>query len=240
MHSAKRRDRYRRIRNANCSWQFPHCTSQVFDRIEYLAQKLEYTLPDGTISQAIITTDYYLAYALSRHLFSGTRTAIFQSVESTLLSMQEPVISQLVIDIESLTIPYFDILESLRQLIKKHNDIQIFIMLSSRDEDLTTFISLSGPFYILPRNLRLPEMRHALLSPVLNYIHSRRINQLDWELITLLLQGNSLKKIALLQEQPYHRIIYRLNQLITRLGLPSRQRFLHLIHRLNVTSPHSI
>lgn len=71
--------------------------------------------------------------------------------------MQEPVISQLVIDIESLTIPYFDILESLRQLIKKHNDIQIFIMLSSRDEDLTTFISLSGPFYILPRNLRLPR-----------------------------------------------------------------------------------
>ncbi|EPL4517946.1 fimbria biosynthesis regulator FimY, partial [Citrobacter freundii] len=37
-----------------------------------------------------------------------------------------------------------------------------------------------------------------------------------------------------------HRIIYRLNQLITRLGLPSRQRFLHLIHRLNVTSLHLI
>lgn len=240
MHSAKRRDRYRRTRNANCSWQFPHCTSQVFDRLEYLAQKLEYTLPDDTISQAIITTDYYLAYALSRHLFSGTRTAIFQSIESTLLSMQEPVISQLVIDIESLKTPYIDILESLRQLINQHHDIQIFIMLSSRDEDLNTFISLSGPFYILPRNLRLPEMRHALLSPVLNYIHSRRINPLDWELITLLLQGNSLKKIALLQTQPYHRIIYRLNQLITRLGLPSRKRFLHLIHRLNVTSPHLI
>ncbi|MDM3142181.1 fimbriae Y protein [Citrobacter sp. Cf120] len=240
MHSAKRRDRYRRIRNTNCTWQYPHCTSQVFDRLEYLAQKLEYTLPDDTISQAIITTDYNLAYALSRHLFSGTRTAVFQSVESALPSMQEPVISQLVIDIESLTLPYFDILERLRQLIKQRNDIQIFIMLSSRDEDLTTFISLSGPFYILSRNLRLPEVRHALLSPVPDYIHSRRINQLDWEMIALLLQGNSLKKIALLQTQPYHRIIYRLNQLITRLGLPSRQRFLHLIHRLNVTSLHLI
>ena len=83
-------------------------------------------------------------------------------------------------------------------------------------------------------------MRRALLSPVLNYIHSRHINQLDWEMVELLLQGNSLKKIALLQTQPYHRIIYRLNQLITRLGLPSRQRFLHLIHRLNVTSLHLI
>lgn len=240
MHSAKRRDRYRRIRNTNCTWQYPHCTSQVFDRLEYLAQKLEYTLPGDTISQAIITTDHYLAYALSRHLFSGTRTAIFQSIESALVSMQEPVISQLVIDIEGLTTSYFDILERLRQLIKQRSDIQIFILLSSHDSDLTTFISLSGPFYILSRNLHLPEMRHALLSPVLNYIHSRRINQLDWEMIALLLQGNSLKKIALLQNQPYHRIIYRLNQLITRLGLPNRQRFLHLIHRLNVTSLHLI
>lgn len=60
MHSAKRRDRYRRIRNTNCTWQYPHCTSQVFDRLEYLAQKLEYTLPDDTISQAIITTDGFV------------------------------------------------------------------------------------------------------------------------------------------------------------------------------------
>lgn len=92
----------------------------------------------------------------------------------------------------------------------------------------------------MSRSLRLPEMRRALLSPVLNYIHSRPINQLDWEMVELLLQGNSLKEIALLQARPYHRIIYRLNQLIARLGLANRQRFLHLIHRLSVTSAHLI
>ena len=240
MHSAKRRDRHRRIRNTNCTWQYPHYTSQVFDQLEYLTQKLEYTLPSDTISQAIITTDYYLAYALGRHLFSGARTAIFQTIESAKISLRESVISQLVVDIEGLTSSYFDILQCLRQLLKQRNDIQIFILLSSHDEDLKTFISLSGPFYILSRSLHLPEMRQALLSPVLNYIHSRRIKQVDWDMVTLLLQGNSLKKIAQLQTQPYHRIIYRLNQLITRLGLPNRQRFLHLIHRLNVTSHHLI
>ncbi|ECY6091274.1 fimbriae Y protein, partial [Salmonella enterica subsp. enterica serovar Enteritidis] len=78
----------------------------------------------------------------------------------------------------------------LRQLLKQRNDIQIFILLSSHDEDLKTFISLSGPFYILSRSLHLPEMRQALLSPVLNYIHSRRIKQVDWDMVTLLLQGN--------------------------------------------------
>lgn len=240
MHSAKRRDRHRRIRNTNCTWQYPHYTSQVFDQLEYLTQKLEYTLPSDTISQAIITTDYYLAYALGRHLFSGARTAIFQTIESAKVSLRESVISQLVVDMEGLTISYFDVLEYLSQLIKPRNNIQIFILLSRHDEDLIPFISLSGPFYILSRSLRLPEMRRALLSPVLNYIHSRHINQLDWEMVELLLQGNSLKEIALLQARPYHRIIYRLNQLIARLGLSNRQRFLHLIHRLSVTSAHLI
>ena len=59
-------------------------------------------------------------------------------------------------------------------------------------------------------------------------------------MVELLLQGNSLKEIALLQARPYHRIIYRLNQLIARLGLANRQHFLHLIHRLSVTSAHLI
>lgn len=240
MHSAKRRDRHRRIRNTNCTWQYPHYTSQVFDQLEYLTQKLEYALPSDTISQAIITTDYYLAYALSRHLFSGTRTAIFQTIESAIVSLRESVISQLVVDMEGLTTSYFDVLEYLRQLIKKRNNIQIFILLSRHNEDLPPFISLSGPFYILSRSLRLPEMRHALLSPVLNYIHSKGISQLDWEMVALLLQGNSLKEIALLQARPYHRIIYRLNHLIARLGLANRQHLLHLIHRFSVTSAHLI
>ena len=159
MHSAKRRDRHRRIRNTNCTWQYPHYTSQVFDQLEYLTQKLEYTLPSDTISQAIITTDYYLAYTLGRHLFSGARTAIFQTIESAKVSLRESVISQLVVDMEGLTISYFDVLEYLRQLIKPRNNIQIFILLSRHDEDLIPFISLSGPFYILSRSLRLPEMR---------------------------------------------------------------------------------
>lgn len=136
MHSAKRRDRHRRIRNTNCTWQYPHYTSQVFDQLEYLTQKLEYTLPSDTISQAIITTDYYLAYALGRHLFSGARTAIFQTIESAKISLRESVISQLVVDMEGLTISYFDVLEYLRQLIKPRNNIQIFILLSRHDEDL--------------------------------------------------------------------------------------------------------
>lgn len=187
-------------------------------------KKIEYTIPGDTISQAIVTGDYYLAYTLSRHLFSGTRTAIFRSIESALVCLQKSVISQLVVDMEGLTSSYFDILQCLRQLLKQRNDIQIFILLSSHDEDLKTFISLSGPFYILSRSLHLPEMRQALLSPVLNYIHSRRIKQVDWEMVTLLLQGNSLKDCSVTDTTlpPHHLSPEPVDY---RTGLPNRQRF---------------
>lgn len=240
MRSVKRRERHRRLRNAHCTWQYDHCAPQEFDRIEYLAQKLDYTLPDDTISQAIITTDNYLGYTLNRYLFSGTHTAIFQTIESALPLLKASEVSQLVVDMDGASSSYFDVLEYLRRLVKEQSNIQIFILLPRRHEALRHFIAMAGPFDILPRRQRLPEMRHALLSMEQDHIHSGYINQADWAMISLLLQGKSLKKIALLQAQPYHRIIYRLNQLITRLGLPHRQHFLHLIHLLSVTSPHLI
>ncbi|MEG0801599.1 MAG: fimbriae Y protein [Citrobacter sp.] len=240
MRSALRRERHRRLRNTHCTHQYHHCAPQVFDRLEYLTQKLNYSLPGDTISQAIITTDYYLAYTLNRYLFSGTRTAVFQNFESALASLQDPECRQLVVDMDGLQLSYFETLEWLRLLVKQRNDIQIFLLLSRNDEALSKFIAMTGPFYVLPRRQQLAGIRDALLSPNLNNIHSERLSQADWEMVSLLLHGESLKKIAHSQNLPYHRIIYRLNQLITHLGLPHRQRFLHLIHRLNVTSPHLI
>ncbi|HHQ4053670.1 TPA: fimbria biosynthesis regulator FimY [Citrobacter freundii] len=233
-----RRERHRRLRKTDCTHQYHHCTPQVFDRIEYLAQKLNYTLPGDTISKAIITADYYLAYTLNRYLFSGTRTAVFQTIDSAQNCLLDPGFRQLVVDMDGIVSSYFDTLECLRQLARQRNDIQIFLLLASENQSLRNFIAMAGPFYILSRRQHLPDLRHALLSPT--FIRAERISQADWEMVSLLLQGTSLKEIAHLQKQPYHRIIYRLNQLITHLGLPHRQRFLHLIHRLDVTSPHFI
>ena len=188
----------------------------------------------------IITTDYYLAYTMNRYLFSGTRTAVFQHVESALTSLQDSEYYQLVVDMDGLPFSYFATLERLRLLVKQRNDIQIFLLLTHNDDSMSKFIAMTGPFYVLPRRQQLADLRHALLSPNQNNIHSERLSQADWEMVSLLLQGESLKKIAHSQNRPYHRIIYRLNQLITDLGLPHRQRFLHLIHRLDVTSHHLI
>lgn len=78
MRSVPRRERHRRLRNAkDCACRYHSPTPQIFDRLELLDQQLNYALPVGIISQAIITTDNYLGYSLSHYLFSGKRTAAF-------------------------------------------------------------------------------------------------------------------------------------------------------------------
>ncbi|SUH10488.1 fimbriae Y protein [Salmonella enterica subsp. enterica] len=63
MRSVPRRERHRRLRNAkDCACRYHSPTPQIFDRLELLNQQLNYALPVGIISQAIITTDNYLGY----------------------------------------------------------------------------------------------------------------------------------------------------------------------------------
>lgn len=77
MRSVPRRERHRRLRNAkDCACRYHSPTPQIFDRLELLDQQLNYALPVGIISQAIITTDNYLGYSLSHYLFSGKRTLL--------------------------------------------------------------------------------------------------------------------------------------------------------------------
>ncbi|MGT8854957.1 fimbria biosynthesis regulator FimY, partial [Salmonella enterica subsp. enterica serovar Paratyphi A] len=64
---------------------------------------------------------------------------------------------------------------------------------------------------------------------------SESFSRTDWLMIETLAQGASLKEIARQQSVPYHRVVYRLKQLITLLNLPHRQSFLRLIQQLNVT-----
>ncbi|ECS2473485.1 hypothetical protein APM58_05650 [Salmonella enterica subsp. enterica serovar Heidelberg] len=61
------------------------------------------------------------------------------------------------------------------------------------------------------------------------------LSRTDWLMIETLAQGASLKEIARQQSVPYHRVVYRLKQLITLLNLPHRQSFLRLVQQLNVT-----
>ncbi|MDA8477594.1 fimbriae Y protein [Citrobacter sp. Awk 4] len=235
-----RRERHRRLRNASCTRNPPQTTRQVFDQIEYLDQRLNYALPDSTFSHAIVTTDRYLGYTLSRYLFSGKHAAVFNTFEPTALGPERSPLRQLVIDMEGLAISRYEALEHLRLFTRERNNIHIYFLVSGKDASLIQFMRMAGNFQILSRHQDLPSLRKALLFPPEGFLQSDAFSHTDWKIISALSQGASLKTIARLQNTPYHRVIYRINRLTTQLGLPHRQSLLHLIHRLSVTSPHLI
>ncbi|SUG48974.1 fimbriae Y protein [Salmonella enterica subsp. arizonae] len=83
----------------------------------------------------------------------------------------------------------------------------------------------------------MASLRETLLSGSTVPLLSESFSRTDWLMIENLAQGASLKEIARQQRIHYHRVVYRLNQLITLLNLPHRQSFLRLIQQLNVTFP---
>lgn len=235
-----RRERHRRLRNASCTRNPPRTTQQIVDQIEYLDQRLNYALPGSAFSQAIVTTDRYLGYPLGRYLFSGKRTAVFNTLDPTVFGPEGSQLRQLVIDMEGLTISRYEALERLRLFTRERNDIRIYLMVSGKDASLVQFMRMAGNFQILSRHQDLPSLRKALLSPPEDAFQPAPFSHADWAIISALSQGITLKTIARLQNTPYHRVIYRINRLTARLELPHRQSLLHLIHRLSVTSHHLI
>lgn len=118
MRSVPRRERHRHLRNAkDCACRYHSPTPQILDRLELLNQQLNYALPVGIISQAIITTDNYLGYSLSHYLFSGKRTAAFRSLDDMSLWIEKGSLRQLIVDMEALPISCIEALNQLRALI---------------------------------------------------------------------------------------------------------------------------
>ncbi|ENO0456552.1 fimbria biosynthesis regulator FimY [Salmonella enterica] len=235
MRSVPRRERHRRLRNAKdstCRYHSP--TPQIFDRLELLNQQLNYALPVGIISQAIITTDNYLGYSLSHYLFSGKRTAAFRSLDNISLWIEKGSLRQLIVDMETLPVSCIEALNQLRALSWQQSDIQIYLLVSDNPPAITQFVRMAGRFFVLSRRQNLASVREALLSAAEPRL-SESFSRTDWLMIETLAQGASLKEIARQQSVPYHRVVYRLKQLITRLNLPHRQSFLRLIQQLNVT-----
>ncbi|EAB4380198.1 fimbriae biosynthesis regulator FimY [Salmonella enterica] len=235
MRSVPRRERHRRLRNAkDCAYRYHSPTPQIFDRLELLNQQLNYALPVGIISQAIVTTDNYLGYSLSHYLFSGKRTAAFRSLDDISLWIEKGSLRQLIVDMEMLPVSCIEALNQLRALSWQQSDIQIYLLVSDKTPAIAQFIRMAGRFFVLSRRQNLASVREALLSAAEPRL-SESFSRTDWLMIETLAQGASLKEIARQQSVPYHRVVYRLKQLITLLNLPHRQSFLRLIQQLNVT-----
>ncbi|ESF61566.1 fimbriae Y protein [Salmonella enterica subsp. enterica serovar Stanley str. ATCC 7308] len=166
MRSVPRRERHRRLRNAkDCACRYHSPTPQIFDRLELLNQQLNYALPVGIISQAIITTDNYLGYSLSHYLFSGKRTAAFRSLDDISLWIEKGSLRQLIVDMEALPVSCIEALNQLRALSWQQSDIQIYLLVSDKTPAITQFIRMAGRFLFCHDNKTWPQYAKPCYQP---------------------------------------------------------------------------
>ncbi len=167
MRSVPRRERHRRLRNAkDCACRYHSPTPQIFDRLELLNQQLNYALPVGIISQAIITTDNYLGYSLSHYLFSGKRTAAFRSLDDMSLWIEKGSLRQLIVDMEALPISCIEALNQLRALSWQQSDIQIYLLVSDKTPRYTPVYPYGRAFFLSCRDDKLwPQYAKPCYQP---------------------------------------------------------------------------
>lgn len=205
----------------------------MLDGLEHLSQQLSYALPECIISQIIISSDRFLGYAWSRYLFVGKRTAMFPSLDAARFRLEDRHISSLIVDMESLTTSRFAALEMLRSHCLSKDSLRTWLLVSHQDPPMKAFLAAAGPFEVLERNQSVQHFRDALLAPP-SAETSDYFSPTEWQLLTLLAQGQTLINAARQLKMPYHRAVYRLGTLLQRCGLSSRQALMQLLHRLSL------
>lgn len=237
MRSVVRREKKRRTKSRHTMLPWRHDTPAIIDNLEHLSQELSYALPACIISQMLISTDHFLAYAWGRHLFVGKRTAVFVSLDDARYRLNDRILTSLIVDMESLTSSRFAALETLRAHCLSKGGLRTYLLVSHQDPPMCAFLRAAGPFELLGRKASVSRLREALLAPP-PQDNSPRFSSTEWQLITLLAQGHRLKEAARLTNMPYHRAVYRITTLLPRLGLPDRQSLTQLLHRLTLDVNH--
>ena len=87
---------------------------------------------------------------------------------------------------------------------------------------------------MLERQLNATALQHSLLDtlPPLG-TEKDWFSRNEWPILQELSRGKTLRQIALMQNRPYSRIIYRLSCILLKLGLSHRQELLHLLNNLS-------
>lgn len=214
-----------------------HRTTLVIDSVEHLVHQLSYALPESMISQMLISSDSYLRHAWGRYLFTGKRTAVFASLDAACYRLNDSSLTSLVVDMESLTTSRFAALEALRAHCLSKGGLRTYLLISHQDPPMCAFLRAAGPFELLSRHLPVHQLREALLAPR-SPAKVPRFSSLEWQLITLLVQGHTLKNAARELKMPYHRAVYRISTLQQHLDVPTRQCLTHLLHRLTLDVNH--
>lgn len=137
-------------------------------------------------------------------------------------------------DIESRSTGLIDQLDQLRRHSLYPPFLTPWLLIRADNYDARLFCKAAGPFHVLERQMNAAGLQHSLMEPrPLQGSDRDWFSRNEWPILQELARGKTLRQIALLQNRPYSRIIYRLSCILMKLGLSHRQELLHLLNNLS-------
>ena len=158
----------------------------------------------------------------------------FTSLDDALGAQSQWPSARLVVDIESRSTGLIDQLDQLRRHSLYPPFLTPWLLIRADNYDARLFCKAAGPFHVLERQMNAAGFPHSLMEPrPLQGSDRDWFSRNEWPILQELARGKTLRQIALLQNRPYSRIIYRLSCILMKLGLSHRQELLHLLNNLS-------
>lgn len=228
--------RYRRRRTGSDALGFTRSpfAPPFFDRLEFLSQPTNLTHKTDAPFIILVTEDHYLRTGLMKGSFPLNCCADYTLLEDALAAVNQWPSVRLVVDIDSRATPLIEKLDRLRRYCLYPPFLIPHLLIRADDYDTRLFCKAAGPFHVLERQLTATALQHCLLETRPPQGSSKEwFTRSEWPILQELSRGKTLRQIALIQNHPYSRIIYRLGCILTKLGLNHRQELLHLLNNLS-------
>lgn len=227
--------RYRRRRTGGDSPGFTQALypPPLFDRLEFLSQSIRQTRKTDAPFLVLVTRDNYLRVGLLQGQSLLNQCLDYETLDEALGAASHWPSARLLVDIDSRTTTLIEMLDALRRQSLYAPFLTPHLLIRADDYDARLFCKAAGPFHVMERQLTAQALQHALLEPpAAAPSRNEWFSRHEWPLLQLLAQGKSLREIALLQNHPYSRIIYRLGCILKKQGLSHRQELFHLLTHL--------
>lgn len=228
--------RYRRRRTGSDSLGFAQSPypPPFFDRLEYLSQSINQTRKTDAPFLVLVTQDNFLRTGFLQGEAPLNQCLDCETLEEAFSALHHWPTARLLVDTDSRAITLIDMLDKLRRQSLYAPFLTPHLLIGAKNHDARLFCAAAGPFHLLERQLPARAIRQGLLeAPPFPHSNKAWLSRNEWPVIQLLSQGKSLREIALLQNRPYSRIIYRLGCILKKLGLNHRQELLHLLNNFS-------
>jgi fimbrial protein FimY len=181
----------------------------------------------------LVTEDHFLRTGFLNGQFPLSSCCDYATLDDALVAQTQWPSARLVVDIESRSTGLLEKLDQLRRHSLFPPFLTPWLLVRADNYDTRLFCKAAGPFHVLERQLNAAAPAQPAGCPPPQGSDKDWFSRNEWPILQELSRGKTLRQIALMQNRPYSRIIYRLSCILVKLGLSHRQELLHLLNNLS-------